>query len=260
VIDAGSASLLLASGAVVGFSLGLLGGGGSILAVPLLIYVVGVEPEHVAIGTSALAVALNALVNLLPHARAGNVRWASAVPFALVGAAAAFAGSTLGKAVEGRRLLALFGLLMIAVAATLARRRAPEPGRVEAPPPGVGIRLVAFAAAAGLLAGFFGIGGGFLIVPALIFATRMPILQAIGTSLVSVFAFGLTTAANYAREGLIAWPVAGLFLAGGTVGGWAGMRAAMRLGQHRRTLTWVFCGVVAAVGIYVFARNAGSLF
>src|SRR5437016_2363898 len=103
----------LASGALVGFSLGLVGGGGSILAVPLMVYVVGVPDPHVAIGTSALAVAANAAANLSNHARGGTVLWPSALMFAAAGTIGALAGSILGKMVDGERLLALFALLML---------------------------------------------------------------------------------------------------------------------------------------------------
>ena len=92
----------LASGALVGFSLGLVGGGGSILAVPLMVYVVGVADAHVAIGTSAIAVAVNAAMNLSNHARGGTVRWSCALVFAAAGIAGAFAGSIFGKMLDGR--------------------------------------------------------------------------------------------------------------------------------------------------------------
>src|SRR5271157_431390 len=91
----------IGSGVLVGFSLGLIGGGGSILAVPLLLYVVGVSDPHIAIGTSALAVAVNAFANLAQHARAGTVKWPCATVFAAAGVAGAFLGSSLGKAVAG---------------------------------------------------------------------------------------------------------------------------------------------------------------
>jgi uncharacterized membrane protein YfcA len=107
----------LLSGGLVGFSLGLVGGGGSILATPLLLYVVGVAQPHIAIGTSALAVAANAFANLAGHARAGNVRWRSATVFAVIGTLGALAGSSLGKIIDGTSLLFLFGLLMLAVGA-----------------------------------------------------------------------------------------------------------------------------------------------
>src|SRR6267143_5143654 len=107
-LSAMQAVLGLASGALVGFSLGLVGGGGSILAVPLMVYVVGVPEPHVAIGTSAIAVAANAAVNLSNHARGGTVMWSCALPFAAAGIAGAFLGSILGKMMEGERLRALF--------------------------------------------------------------------------------------------------------------------------------------------------------
>jgi len=111
------------SGVLIGFALGLIGGGGSILAVPLMVYVVGVDNPHVAIGTSALAVAASAAMNLGNHARRGNVRWRCAALFATAGVVGAYAGSTLGKAVDGQKLLFLFALLMVVVAVLMLRRK-----------------------------------------------------------------------------------------------------------------------------------------
>jgi uncharacterized membrane protein YfcA len=155
----------LASGALVGFSLGLVGGGGSILAVPLMVYVVGVPDAHVAIGTSAIAVAANAAVNLSNHARGGTVVWSCALPFAAAGITGAFAGSILGKMVDGQKLLALFALLMLVIAVLMLKTRSriglPEVQMTLANTPAIlGLGLVT-----GALSGFFGIGGGFLIVP-----------------------------------------------------------------------------------------------
>ncbi|MCW5771578.1 MAG: sulfite exporter TauE/SafE family protein [Rhodospirillaceae bacterium] len=252
------AALAILFGGFVGFSLGLIGGGGSILAVPLLIYGVGVASPHAAIGTSAAAVALNAFANLVPHSRAGNVRWASALPFAVVGVAGAVAGSTFGKLVDGQQLLFLFAILMIVVAGLMLRRghgaAQPERSRHAAL-----LRLSAVALGTGLLAGFFGIGGGFLIVPGLIFATGMPILEAIGSSLVSVGAFGVTTAANYALSDLVIWTLVLEFLAGGVLGGWLGKSLAMRLGKGKATLTYAYAGIIVVVAIYMLYRSAGAL-
>ncbi|MEO6382323.1 MAG: TSUP family transporter, partial [Nitrobacter sp.] len=108
-----SAGLAVGSGGLVGFSLGLIGGGGSILATPLLLYVVGLTPPHLAIGTGALAVAANAFLSFTNYARKGAVRWRSALIFAVIGSIGAFAGSSVGKAINGDRLLFLFGLLML---------------------------------------------------------------------------------------------------------------------------------------------------
>ncbi|MGE5261573.1 MAG: TSUP family transporter, partial [Actinomycetota bacterium] len=107
--------LLLSSGAVVGITLGLIGGGGSVLAVPLLVYVVGVPSAHVAIGSSSVAVAANAAWGLASHARLGTVKWPCALVFTAAGVAGAFAGASLGKQLGGTELLALFGLVMIGI-------------------------------------------------------------------------------------------------------------------------------------------------
>lgn len=122
-------ALGVASGSLVGFSLGLVGGGGSILAVPLLIYLVGVADPHVAIGTSAIAVAANAAANSANHVRAGNVKWRCASVFALAGIAGAFLGSTVGKIIDGQNLLALFAIVMMVVGALMLRGRSGEGSR-----------------------------------------------------------------------------------------------------------------------------------
>jgi uncharacterized protein len=99
----------LGAGGAIGLVLGLVGGGGSILAVPLLVYAVGVASPHAAIGTAAVAVALNAAASLAGHARAGNVKWPCAMVFAAVGMIGAALGAEAGKAMDGARLMALFG-------------------------------------------------------------------------------------------------------------------------------------------------------
>ena len=247
--------LAIVSGSVVGFSLGLVGGGGSILAVPLLVYVVGMDNPHIAIGTSAIAVALNAASNLAMHARSGNVKWYCAGVFAAAGVAGAFLGSTLGKMMDGQRLLALFAVLMMVVGALMLRGRAQVGdssvtlSRQNMP------KLLGLGLMAGMLSGFFGIGGGFLIVPALMLATGMPILNAVGSSLVSVTAFGLTTAGNYAWSGLVDWPLAGLFVAGGLVGGLLGARSAKSLADRSGALTTAFAVLIFAVAAYMLVRS-----
>ncbi|MCP5410615.1 MAG: sulfite exporter TauE/SafE family protein [Alphaproteobacteria bacterium] len=255
--------LSLLSGGAVGLSLGLIGGGGSILAVPLMLYVVGVSSPHVAIGTSAIAVAVSALANLLGHARDHNVKWPCASVFALFGIGGAALGAALGKAMDGGKLMALFGLVMLLVAGLMLRRRQGGGQPDVHLDTGTAKRLLPPLAASGFgvgaLSGFFGIGGGFLIVPGLVSATEMPLLNAIGSSLVSVAAFGATTAASYAVSGLVDWPVAGLFIAGGVVGGVAGRKAAARLASNQKGLVLVFSGVVALVGLYVVAKGVTPL-
>jgi hypothetical protein len=245
----------LASGALVGFSLGLVGGGGSILAVPLMVYVVGVPDAHVAIGTSAIAVAANAAANLSNHARGRTVVWSCALTFAAAGIIGALAGSIFGKMLDGQKLLALFALLMLVIAVLMLKTRAriglPDVKMDWANMPAI----VGLGVATGTLSGFFGIGGGFLIVPALMLATGMSIMNAVSSSLVAVTAFGLTTAASYAWSGLISWGLAGLFIAGGIAGGLLGTRSAQLLSARRGALNIVFAAVIIAVALYMLARN-----
>ena len=258
-----SDSMTIASGGLVGAILGLIGGGGSVLAVPLLVYGVGVASPHVAIGTSAFAVSVSAFTNLITHWRVGNVKWRCAGVFSLTGAVGALLGSSVAKAVDGQRLLALFGGLMIVVGLAMLR----NPTRLESND----VRLT-FATAGkllpalvltglsiGLLSGFFGIGGGFLIVPGLMAATGLPITKAIGTSLVSVTVFGATTAANYAASGLIDWRLAMLFISGGIVGGLIGVASGTLLSRRKGALRHIFGLTVVVVGLYVSARGALAL-
>ena len=229
IISATQALLGLASGSLVGFSLGLVGGGGSILAVPLMVYVVGVPEPHVAIGTSAIAVAANAAFNLSNHARGGTVRWSCALTFAAAGIIGAFVGSIFGKMVDGQKLLALFALLMLVIAALMFKSRS------KVGLPDVRITMANMPAVVGL-------GRGDRDAVRL-FRHRRRLLDRAGadagdrhgdhecgsSSLVAVTAFGLTTAVSYAWSGLVSWPLAGLFIAGGIVGGLIGTRSARGL-------------------------------
>ncbi len=250
----------LGSGALVGFILGLIGGGGSILATPLLLYVVGVSQPHVAIGTGALAVSANAFANFIGHARKGNVLWRCAAVFAVIGTLGALAGSTLGKSLRGELLLFLFGLVMIVVGVSMLIPRREAAAAAEVTTLGNCVRTAAVALLAGGAAGFFGIGGGFLIVPALILATGMSMSKAVGSSLLAVGTFGLATAMNYAASGLVDWRIAALFIAGGIGGGLLGTKLSLHLGQQKNTLARVFAGVVFVTAFYILYRNAGAVF
>lgn len=260
----GTATILaaLVSGGAIGLILGLVGGGGSILAVPLLIYVVGVGSPHAAIGTAAVAVTLNALASLVGHARSGRVKWRCAGVFAVSGMVGAALGAEIGKAFDGKRLLVLFGLLMIGVGVTMMRgRRTADAPDVRLTRDSANIllpQLVPIGLVVGLAAGFFGIGGGFLIVPGLIFATAMPLPYAIGTSLVVVGALGMTTAASYAASGLVDWPLTALLVLGGIGGTVAGIMLGRKLGSRKGVLERGFAGVVIAVGSYVTLSSIGG--
>lgn len=248
----------LLSGSLVGFSLGLVGGGGSILAVPLMVYLVGVSNPHVAIGTSALAVAANAATGLASHARARTVKWRCGAMYAGAGVIGAYGGSTLGKAFDGHRLLFLFAIVMVAVGILMLRGRkdrgvnGAECNRDNA------AKVLGFGLGTGLFSGFFGIGGGFLIVPGLVASTRMPMINAVGTSLVAVTAFGLTTAINYAFSGLVDWTLAGVFILGGLIGGLTGTLAARRLSGSGH-LSSVFAGLILVVAGYMLWKSMAAL-
>ncbi|EHH68854.1 sulfite exporter TauE/SafE family protein [Gluconobacter morbifer] len=246
--------LELLCGLIIGFTLGLIGGGGSILAVPLMVYVVGVKNPHVAIGTSAMAVAVNALAGVISHARAGTVKWRCAAIFEPCGVIGALGGAALGKRVDGQHLLVCFALLMVVVGVLMLRGRRNRGiegaacNRQNAP------KVMGGALGTGFLSGFFGIGGGFLIVPTLVACTDMPILYAIGTSLVAVAAFGASTALSYMLSGFVDWTMGGLFIAGGVVGSFLGMRAARRLSGAGETLTVLFATVIFVVAAYMLWR------
>ncbi len=246
------------SGAVVGFVLGLVGGGGSILAVPLMVYLVGVRDPHLAIGTSAFAVAANAATGVVNHARAGTVKWRCAAVFAVSGILGAAAGSTLGKAFDGQKLLFLFALVMIAVGILMLRRKGGGGNGDVVLNSQNAVKLVAYGLGAGAFSGFFGIGGGFLIVPGLIAATGMAMINAVGSSLVAVTTFGLTTAGNYALSGLVDWWLALAFIAGGFAGSVFGTRLARRLTESKDRLTTIFAGLIFVVAAYMLWKSAAA--
>lgn len=255
--------LAFLSGSGVGLVLGLVGGGGSIIAVPLLVYVVGITSPHVAIGTGAVAVTLSAFANLMAQLRRDTVKWRCAIVFSASGILGAAVGSSFSKAFDGGKLLALFGLLMMGVGTLMAIRRDVE-GNVSIRLSRETARellplLISIGVSVGLLSGFFGIGGGFLIVPGLMLATGMPLASAASTSLVAVTAFGATTATSYAISGLVDWRIVALFVIGGFFGGIAGAALGSRLANERGRLALVFALIVIATGMFVTARGYSAL-
>jgi len=224
-----------------------------------MVYVVGVPVAHLAIGTSAFAVAANAAANLVTHARRGNVIWRCALMYTVAGVAGAFVGSSLGKAMDGDKLLFLFALLMLVVGVLMfrGRRNAGIEGatcnREKAP------KVLGYGGLTGAFSGFFGIGGGFLIVPGLVASTGMPILNAIGSSLVAVTAFGLTTAVSYAFSGLVDWPLAAVFIGGGFVGGLIGARVAGVMAKRKGLLNTAFAGLIVVVAVYMAVQTGTAM-
>ena len=239
------------SGVLVGLVLGLLGGGGSILAVPLLLYFVGVKDPHMAIGTSAVAVSASAVINLILHARRGTIKWPCAIAFAVSGSLGALVGAAFGKAVDGQKLLLAFAIAMFGVGISMLLRK-PEAGDIDVRiSPRLAARLIPTGFITGMASGFFGIGGGFLIVPGLIGATNMIMLNAVGSSLVAVTAFGAATAASYAFSDLVLWDVAGLFVLGGFLGGLIGQRLSAAIANRKGTLTLMFAEFIFITAAYI---------
>ncbi|MFM5922587.1 MAG: sulfite exporter TauE/SafE family protein [Novosphingobium sp.] len=248
--------LLLAAlgGALIGLMLTLFGGGGSVLATPWLIYVVGLSDVHTAIGTSAAAVAVNAATGLAAQARAGRVKWPCASVFAAAGLVGALAGAELGKRVDGQALLIWFAAAMIAIALSmlLPRKDEGDPAvRLTAP---MALKLAPVGLMAGLAAGFFGIGGGFLIAPGLMASTGMTLANAGASSLVSVVLFGSATSASYAMAGQISWPLFGALVGGGAIGTLAALPLARRLANRAPLARQLFAALVIAVAAYILLR------
>lgn len=246
-----SAFLSIASGCLVGFSLGLFGGGGSILALPLLVYVVGVNPPHLAIGTSALAVSCNAFANLIPHARVKHIHWDCGIIFTVAGVV----GAAVGKMMDGNSLLFLFGLMMFAVAFAMLHPRAAGESTYKELTTTIIVKLIVAGFTVGMFSGFFGIGGGFLIVPAMMLGSGMAMINAVGSSLLCVGAFGLTTALSYAWSGLVNWHIAAWFILGGIAGGVLGTKFAIHLSKRRIWLTRLFASAVMVIASFILWKS-----
>lgn len=246
------------SGLSIGFALGLVGGGAGMLSVPLLLYVVKVDDPHVAIGTTAAAIAATASINLISYARAGLVRWRTGVVFAAAGMGGAFAGSRWSLRVDGGAvMLVLAAIVAIVGAWMLTGRQAAGVAASAHGAAGRGLATAGAGVAVGGVAGFFGISGGFLSVPALHFIARVPMLEAVASSLLSVVVFGTTTAVNYAAAGKVDLRLALALVAGGVLGGHAGMRAAKALAVKGGALRRTFATLLLAIAAYIAYRSIG---
>ena len=246
------------SGAIVGLLLTLFGGGGSVLATPLLIYAVGVKDPHVAIGTSAAAVAVNALIGLLSQAKAGRVKWPCALVFGGAGLTGSLLGAHLAKQIDGQALLGWFALAMLLVGLSMLR----TPKTLGDPQVHLDrrltTRLAPIGGVTGLVAGFFGIGGGFLIVPGLMAATGMTLASAAASSLVSVALFGAATSASYAVSGLVDWPIFFALVLGGALGAALGLVIAPKLSASAIVARRLFAAMIVLTALYVAWRALGA--
>lgn len=244
-------------GTLIGLLLGLVGGGGSILTVPILVYVIG-ESVHAATATSLVIVGLTAAFGAITHFREDRVDIPVAVVFGASGIAGAFAGTWANERASGPLILLLFGVLMLVVAARMmvGRRPAPRPGFDRQPGDGWSVpRTVPLAGVVvGVMTGFFGVGGGFLIVPALVLALGLPMKLAVGTSLAVIAINSAAGVAAHLGRGIdLDLTVALLFVAGGFVGATVGGRMAGRVDEAR--LSRGFAVLVALVGVYLIVKN-----
>lgn len=245
-------ALPVAFGVLIGILLGLVGGGGSILTVPILVYIVGLSP-HDATATSLVIVGATALSSVLPHMQEGRVQWRTALLFGAAGIAGAFLGAWANRQVSGPVMLLLFGVLMLVVAARMALGSGAAPTTAQRSSPHVLVIPLA-GLAVGVLTGFFGVGGGFVIVPALVLWLGLPMRIAIGTSLVIIALNSVSGALAHHGDGGFNWLVAALFIAGGLLGGQIGARGAGHANE-----TWLkrgFAGMMVAVALFLIASNA----
>jgi hypothetical protein len=266
--------LAIVSGVAVGFSLGLIGGGGSILAVPLFIYFVGINHPHLAIGTTALAVGITAYINFVQHLKKKNANIKLGGVFALVGIIGVLIGSTLGLIIKGGELLFFFSILMIVIGVYMyisKCRAVPDEDCKERAKMTKYDKVSAYSLIVGFASGFFGIGGGFLIVPGLLASSKIKISMAIGTSLLAVGTFGVVTAIRYAMVapglqyissgiiGDVLILVAIVYVIGGIFGGFLGTRLSVNLGGRKGDLRKVFSIIIILVGIYVAYESFPAL-
>jgi uncharacterized membrane protein YfcA len=245
-------AVVVALTVVVGLTLGLLGGGGSILIVPLLVYVAGMETKE-AIAASLVVVGVTSAVSVVGHARAGRIRWRTGLLFGLAGMAGAFAGGLLGGHLPGQLLMGGFAVMMVATALAMLRgRKNAAPAKVHAELP-VG-RVLLDGVVVGVVTGLVGAGGGFLVVPALALLGGLPMAVAVGTSLLVIAMKSFAGLAGYLATVPIDWPLTGAITAAAVVGSLIGGRLVARIPADalRRGFGWF----VLAMGAFVLVQQA----
>jgi uncharacterized protein len=250
----GGALLALPFGLAIGILLGLVGGGGSILAVPVLVYVLG-QPVHAATTESLFVVGAAALVGAADHARIGNVRIKTALAFGLAGAAGSVAGTALNRLVGGRIILLAFAALLLLGAWAMQRGQRATVERTRHPH--AHLRAGATGLLTGVLTGFFGIGGGFVIVPALVLLLGLPMTLAVGTSLAVIALTSASALAAHLASGRIDWGIATAFAAAAIAGTLVGRRLGGRLDQRR--LSSLFATLLVGVAVLIVIENALAL-
>lgn len=256
---------LLASplGLLIGLSLGALGGGGSILAVPALVYAAG-QSARQATATSLILVAITSVIGVLPHWRARRVRWGAGVVFSVAGVGGSLLGSHWNEAVDPDALLLGFSGVMFVAAWAMWRRLRRSPG-AGTPTSHTTVRFdvatavkVALAGTAvGLLTGFFGVGGGFVIVPALVLALGFTMPEAVATSLVVITINSLVALSTRLQGGNIAWSTVLPFTLASLIGVVLGGRLAGR--RDPSSLQRWFVGLLVVVAAYTAVKSGMAL-
>jgi hypothetical protein len=247
---------------VIGLSLGILGGGGSILTIPIFIYVMGFAPKQ-AIAMSLPVVGATSLLGAIGHWREGNVDWRAAVVFGALAMAGARLGAEVAKSVPGFVQLSLLGIVMLIAAAMMLRpRRDVSPSTASESRTGARRALsVAATSGAGLgvgvLTGLVGIGGGFLFVPSLVLLARLPMKTAVGTSLFVIALSTVAASAGYRGQAAIPWNVVVIFTAVAVVGILAGTRLVRHVSQP--TLRRSFAYFLFVIAAFILYQNRGVL-
>ncbi|WP_067599104.1 sulfite exporter TauE/SafE family protein [Nocardiopsis listeri] len=244
--------LVLGLAVVVGLALGLLGGGGSILMVPLLTYVAGMEPKE-AIAASLFVVGVTSLVSTFTHARAGNVRWRTGLVFGASGMAGAVLGGLVGGYLPGALLMIAFALMMVATAATMLRGRAGATDRAEEPGALPLRRIIPDGVAVGAITGLVGAGGGFLVVPALALLGGLAMPVAVGTSLLVIAMKSFAGLTGYLTSVSPDWALVVMVTAAAIAGSLVGSLLTSRVPEA--ALRKGFGGFVLVMGVLVLTQE-----
>ncbi len=241
------------SGLLSGGALGLTGGGGSILAVPLLVYLVG-ENIHLAIITSLIAVGATSLISSFSYMRQSLVKFKIGFLMASPGIISTYLGSLINKELKGPILLLSFSLLMIYIGILMIKRKKPKAQTSNSEGKLNYTKILILGFITGLASGFFGVGGGFLLVPALYIGAKLKMKEAIATSLFIIFLFGVFGLASYIiQQREINYIVSAIFATGGAVGGIVGAYFAKRLNQDK--LRFIFAIFTLLMGVGIFIQN-----
>ncbi|MFD1658697.1 sulfite exporter TauE/SafE family protein [Streptomyces caeni] len=245
-------TIVILASLLIGVSLGILGGGGSILTVPILVYLAGQDSKE-AIATSLFVVGVTSLVGLIPHARAGRVRWRTGLLFGAVSMVGAYGGGRVAEYISGTVLLIAFAVMMLATAAAMLRKprkaAAPKPAHHELPMK----HIIVEGLVVGAVTGLVGSGGGFLVVPALALLGGLPMSVAVGTSLLVITMKSFSGLAGHLAGVQIDWNMALMVTAAAVVGSLIGSRFAGRIPQD--TLRKAFGWFVVVMGVFVLSQQ-----